>query len=274
MQSRNSFQSKDSVAGQSAWTIYPLVIADQQQHIDMSMQLLQTIQPDDAPVLYWSIAKPEGLVLGFSQKLDVLNAESLALHQIPLYHRRAGGTAVHVGPHLLSLDVILPAGHPLLLADVVESYRWFGEAWIAALRLLGIETRLVPPEEAHAHRTLLKQPETRSYELLMNRACYGSLSSYEVAVGKQKVVGLDMLRRRGGSLLQAGVVLHWNTTLLAQLLGQTAEEQQLLQTGLLERAIGLDTIAGRNVSADEVIAAFERVLPMSDDSSPQIAVLE
>ncbi len=269
MQSLNFFQSRESVSRHPTWNSYPLVIADQQQHIDMSMQLLQTIQPGDAPVLYWSIAKPEGLVLGFSQKLDVLNAESLAQQRFPLYHRRAGGTAVHVGPHLLCLDVILPAEHPLILADVVESYRWFGEAWVATLQRLGIETRLVLPEEAHERRTLLKQPEIRSYELLLNRACYGSLSSYEVAVGKRKVVGIDMLRRRVGSLLQAGIVLHWDTSVLAQLLGHTTEEQQLLQTGLLERAIGLDTIAGRSVDAGEVIAAFEQVITTSDNNMPQ-----
>lgn len=243
-----------------SWRIYPLVIANQQQHITMSEQLLNALQPGDPPILYWSLAESEGLVLGFSQKPDVLNQDALARLALPIYHRRAGGTAVHVGVHLLSLDVFLPSGHPLILADVVESYRWFGETWVAALQRLGIETRVVFPAEAHAQRALLKQPETRAYELLMNRACYGSLSSYEVVVDSRKVVGLDMLRRRVGSLLQAGVVLHWETETLAQLLGHTVEEQQLLRTGLLERAIGLDVIAGHHVAANEVIDAFERTL--------------
>lgn len=244
------------------------------------------------------MAEPEGLVLGFSQKHDILNTESLARSPLPIYHRRAGGTAVHVGPHLLDLDVVLPAGHPLILADIVESYRWFGEAWVAALRMLlqypqtdrrerenlmppltpsgvenstqtptmssgfapSIKVRTVPPEEAHTQRNLLKQPETRPYESLMQRACYGTLSSYEVVVGRRKVVGLDMIRRRAGSLLQAGVVLHWETETLAHMLGHTPHEQELLRTGLLERAIGLDIIAGRTVTPHEVITTFEQVL--------------
>jgi len=242
----------------SKWLIYPLTIADQQQHIEQSERLLGTIQPGDQPVLYWSQARPCGLVLGFSQKPETLNPGSPLL--VPIYHRRAGGTAVLVGPSLLSLDVILPAGHPLILADIVESYRWFGEAWVAALGLLDIRARVVPPKEAHAQRTLRKQPETRTYELLMNRACYGTLSPYEVVAGKRKVVGLDMIRRRVGSLLQAGVLLSWETTLLAQLLGQTEEEQQLLRTGLQERAIGLAELSGRMIEAEEVIAAFERII--------------
>jgi lipoate---protein ligase len=246
------------------WRVYPLSIADQQCHIDRSETFLRTIQPGNPPILYWSLAEPTGLVLGFSQKPDVLNAEALTHYSFPIYHRRAGGTAVLVGPHLLSLDVILPAGHPLILSDVVESYRWFGEAWVAALRELGIQTRTVPPDEAHAQRALLKQPETRSREALLQRACYGTLSSYEVVAGQCKVVGLDMIRRRVGSLLQAGVLLQWDTGMLAQLLGHTHEEQLVLREGLLERAVGLDALAGRVVGAEEVIAAFERVVVAMD----------
>lgn len=243
----------------SNWLIYPLTIADQQQHIELSEHLLSTIQPGDPAILYWSIADPAGLVLGFSQKETVINPAARAAGTLPLYHRHAGGTAVLVGPTLLSLDVILPAGHPLILADIVESYRWFGEAWRAALARLDIQTQLVTPAQAKLQREQRKQPQTRDYELLMNRACYGSLSSYEVIAGQRKVVGLDMIRRSRGSMLQAGVLLSWDTRLLAQLLGHTPEEQSLLQTGLQQRAVGLDSLAGRVIESGEVITAFEDV---------------
>jgi lipoate-protein ligase A len=246
---------------QNSWRIYPLTIADQQQHIEQSELFLSRIQPDDPPILYWSLANPSGLVLGFSQKLDVLNQAELARQRLPIYHRRAGGTAVLVGPHLLCLDVLLPGNHPLVLADIVESYRWFGAAWVAALLKLGIQTRIVLPAEARTQQALRKQPETRTYETLMNRACYGTLSPYEVVAGQRKVVGLDMIRRRAGSLLQAGVLLHWDTTTLASLLGHTEEEQELLRQGLQERAVGLDLLAGRSVGIEETISAFESVLP-------------
>jgi lipoate-protein ligase A len=242
------------------WLVYPLTIADQQQHIELGERLLKTVSPGDPAILYWSQAQPAGLVLGFSQKHDVLNPLTLADEEFPIYHRRAGGTAVLVGPTLLSLDVILPAGHPLILADIVESYRWFGEAWVAALSLLGVQTRIVPPEEAHAQRALRKQPETHEYELLMNRACYGSLSPYEVVAGQRKVVGFDMIRRHSGALLQAGVLLEWHPATLAQLLSHTSTEYELLRQGLSERAVGLDTLVGRVIDSNEVIQAFERVV--------------
>ena len=252
-----SYQTKESKR-MINWRIYPLTIADQQRHIEQSERLLSTIQSGDQPILYWSLADPTGLVLGFSQKPNLLNPRAVASLSMPIYHRRAGGTAVLVGPSLLDLDVVLPPDHPLVLADIVESYRWLGETWVATLRRLGIEeARTVSPTEAHLQRALLKQPETSAYEQLMNRACYGSLSSYEVVVGRRKVVGLCMIRRRRGILLQAGVVLHWETTQLAQLLGHTDTEQDLLATGLRERAVGLDTLLGRVITYKEIIDAFE-----------------
>ncbi len=238
----------------------PLTIAPQQYHIDLSERLLTAVSQDEPATLYWSQAEQAGLVLGFAQKQDILNPAVLAAQQLPIYHRRAGGTAVLVGPDLLSLDVVLPASHPLVLPDVVESYRWLGKVWVETLQRLGVETRTVPPQEAHAQRALLKQAETRERESILLCACFGSLSPYEVVAGQRKVVGLDMIRRRAGSLLQAGLLLHWETEPLVQLLGRTPEEQAILREGLLERAVGLDTLAGRAVTAEEVIAAFETVL--------------
>ncbi|HEX6477680.1 MAG TPA: hypothetical protein VF043_02460 [Ktedonobacteraceae bacterium] len=248
----------------SNWQVLPLIIGDQQSHIERSEQLLAAMSPGDPPTLYWSQAESVGLVLGYSQNPNVLNPlvnDGLGPFQhMPIYHRRAGGTAVLVGPDLLSLDVLLPADSPLVLADIVESYRWFGEAWVKALRSLGIETHTVSPEEAHELRGLLKQEATHEREAVLRRACYGSLSPYEVVVGQHKVVGLDMIRRRKASLLQAGVLLHWETETLAQLLGHTPEEQAILREGLLERAIGIDTLAGRVIKPQEVIGAFEEVI--------------
>src|SRR5436853_2826323 len=132
--------------------------------------------PGEPATLYWSQAEYRGLVLGFSQKQNVLNQAALITQPIPLYHRRAGGTAVLVGPGLLSLDVILPAGHPLILPDIVESYRWLGTVWVKTLGSIGVETRLVSPQEAHAQRALLKQTVTGERESILNRVCFGALS--------------------------------------------------------------------------------------------------
>lgn len=242
------------------WRVLPLTIAPQQYHIDLSEQLLRGVSPGEPATLYWSQAEFAGLVLGFSQKQSILNPAIVTTQPLPIHHRRAGGTAVLVGPGLLSLDVILPAGHPLILPDIVESYRWLGTAWVKTLVRLGVDARLVSPQEAHAQRALIKQEETNKGESILSRACFGSQSSYEVIAEKRKVVGLDMIRRRTGSLLQAGFLLKWDPEPLIEILGHTTEEQVILRKGLPERAVGLDTLLGRTTSPTEVISAFEEAL--------------
>ncbi len=243
------------------WQIIPLTIADQQVHITRSEQLLSVAAPGTLPVLYWSQARPAGLVLGFSQKETILNPAALVEEALPIYHRRAGGTAVLVGPDLLALDVVLPAEHPLLESDIVESYRWFGETWVRALQQLGIATRVVTPTEARAQRDLARQDEAREHEAVLRRACYASNSSYEVVVDQRKIVGLDMIRRRNGSLLQAGILLSWQCERLAHLLGHTATEQNLLRRELPARAVGLDELTRQPIMVQQIIQAFETSLP-------------
>ncbi len=254
MNNRDRFSRQD-------WRIIPLTLADQQQHIEQSERLLASAEPGTPPVLYWSQAERGGLVLGFSQKESLLNP--LAGRYLPIYHRRAGGTAVLVGPHLLALDIVLPAEHSLVLTDLVESYRWLGETWVRALRLLGVETRTILPAEAREQRQRARQQERVACEEVVRRACYASYSPYEVVAGERKVVGLDMIRRRNGSLLQAGVLLNWEVETLAWLLGQTPEEQALLRQELPERAVGLNELAHHAIAAREIILAFEMALSQS-----------
>ena len=242
------------------WRSIPLVVGSQDKHIEMSERLLAEIQPGMPPALYWSQAQEAGLVLGFSQQRTVLNMQAVSEEGIPLYHRHAGGTAVLVGPDLLDLDVVLPADHPLVLSDLVESYRWFGEAWVRTLASLGVATRVVSPTEAHAQRAWSRLEPQRAREAILRRACYASNSSYEVVVGERKLVGLDMIRRRNGSLLQAGLLLRWETDRLARLLGHTLDEQALLSAELPHRAIGLDRLTARTISPSEIISAFELTL--------------
>src|SRR5260221_162211 len=94
-----------------------LTISKQQYQIDMSERLLSTVSADEPPTLYWSQADPAGLVLGFSQKQDILNPAALAAQQLPIYHRRAGGAGVKVGPRLVGPGVEMPAKHPPVVPD-------------------------------------------------------------------------------------------------------------------------------------------------------------
>jgi lipoate-protein ligase A len=133
---------------------------------------------------------------------------------------------------LLALDVVLPHGHPRESPDVVEGYRWLGETLAGGLRTLGapdVELVEVPRARAAAPRP-------------SDVACFGGLSPYEVLAGGRKVVGLSQARRRNGTLLQAGVLLHLDAARLARLLGDDGLAADLAQAaaGLRELLPGID----------------------------------
>ena len=115
-----------------------------------------------------------------------------------MIRRGSGGGAVLCDPGLLEVDVALPAGHALLDADVTESYRFLGQAWVDALAALGLEGRLVTVAEARA------LPDDRRAAARV--ACYAGLSPYEVVdPDGRKLVGLCQRRRRGAALFQCSL---------------------------------------------------------------------
>ena len=69
----------------------------------------------------------------------------------PYSKRAAGGAVVLADRGLLGLDIVLPAGDPLLLTDLTQSYRWLGEAWVAALDRCGGLATAVAGESAARH---------------------------------------------------------------------------------------------------------------------------
>jgi lipoate-protein ligase A len=172
--------------------------------------------------------------------------------------RQAGGTAVFAASNVLGLDIALPPDHPLNLPDIVETYRWLGEVWIRATRALGANSRLISIDEA---RIATRKVRANSANLTL--ACFGTLSPYEVAVDRRKLVGLAQVRRRTGTLLQAGIHLRFQASTLAALLTTTRREET--EKLLHEAAIGLHEASGRNVSMLEVIQAFELSLVRSLD---------
>jgi lipoate-protein ligase A len=192
-------------------------------------------------------------VLGRSQRASVLDRAALGTANLRAYGRTSGGGAVLINRHALSLDIALPAEHPLLVRDVTLSYRWVGEVWVAALATLGIAARALPTEEA-------RELERPAPDDPLRLACYGTLSPWEVVVGARKLVGLSQVRRRAGALLPMGIHLRWEPRPLVRLLALPAPARRQLAANLRTRAVGLDELAARAVAAGEVSAAFEAAL--------------
>jgi lipoate-protein ligase A len=203
------------------------------------------------PTVWWHSTNRPTLILGAGQSLNQVNRAACEAAGVLLVKRQAGGAAVYAGPGVLGLDVALPPDHPLVLPDVVETYRWLGEVWLAALAPLGVRGRLVSVQEARAQ---VPGP----FAQFTRMACFGSLSPYEVTLGGRKLVGLAQVRRRGRALLQAGIHLGFDAHGLSSLLA--SDDPAGLAGALADAAVGLAEVAPGNLAEADVMSAFAQAL--------------
>lgn len=189
---------------------------------------------DSRPTAGWSQSQPRALVLGRSAGDPAADLDAAARLGIDVVRRRSGGGPVVWDGNLLGLDVWLPRGHRLAPDDVVESYRWLGEALAAGLSEIGAQTRVLGIDEARAGRA----GDTPA-DAAAERACFGGLSPYEVVVDARKLVGLAQVRRPTGTLLQAGIVLRFDARLLAELLVRDGADADAVAEALGRRVVGL-----------------------------------
>jgi lipoate-protein ligase A len=239
---------------ENAWRRLPDSDADMGWQLAHTEALFAGLEAGALPTLRWYAPAEPALVLGRSQgshRLDLTAAHGAG---VPVYRRTSGGGAVFVDRDALNLDVALPAGHPLADRDLTLSYRWIGEIWAEALYTLGIAAaRAIPTEEVRAIPAL---PD----DSLLRLACYGTLSPWEVVAGGRKVVGLSQIRRRPGAVYPIGVHLSFQPERLGQALVPSVDTRRKFGAAMRSAAAGLDELAGRSITAAEVVAAVERAL--------------
>jgi lipoate-protein ligase A len=236
------------------WRRLPFSDAPMGRQLALGEALLEECAASGAPALRWYVPTEPALVLGNGQKPRIVDIAACHAAGARIYRRTSGGTAVLVNAELLSLDLILPAGHALWTSDIVNAYRWVGEWWEDAIRTLGAEkARVISTEEVRAIPPLAPDDPLRL-------ACYGTLSPWEVVVGRRKLVGLCQVRRRPGALYQIGVYRRFDPKALGQLLDLNNTSRKTLATRLHNATLGLDQAAGREVAHSEVTRAVEEAL--------------
>ncbi len=235
-----------------AWRLLPFRIAPADLLLAEAQAMLAGLETDSRPLLRWYESSSDAAIIGSGQKLDQFNWQQSRAAAISVHRRASGGTLVLFQPGFLMLDVALPTGHRLHLADVSESYRWLGECWQGALARLGITTRLVSIAEARS--------DTRELDPLLRRVCFGGRSPYEVMLGERKLVGFSQIRRRSGALLQVGIYLRRALPDLAALASVDPLEQQELQARLSTRIVALEELFPTAPDPTLVIEAFQQAL--------------
>jgi lipoate-protein ligase A len=210
----------------SGWRMLPLHTAPAAEQLTLTESLWRAVAAGDAPpTLRWYTYPAPALVLGIGQSERDVDTHAARADGLAIVRRSSGGAVVFAGPELIALDVALPSDSPLPVPDVVESYRWLGEAFMVALASLTADQRftLVSPTAARADQHTQRSASVGTPQHQRSLACFGVLSPYEVALdGRRKLIGFSQIRKRGVVLYQVGAYTHFAGTRLARYLSSTA----------------------------------------------------
>ncbi|CAN5335641.1 hypothetical protein BH20ACT9_BH20ACT9_09930 [soil metagenome] len=204
------------------------------------------------PTLRWYRSTAPAIVVGRAQRVDAAQADGPVL-----VARHSGGGAVLMDAGLLSLDVLLPAGDPLLAGDVGAVFVRVGAAWAAALTGLGVPAVRVHDGPSTAHR--LGDERQR----LLASVCYATLGRGEVLAGGRKLVGLAQRRRRPGALVQCGLLRRWRPKPLLAGLGFPPDDAEVAA-----HAVGLDELVDPPLPDGTVQAAVEAAMQAMATQEP------
>lgn len=226
-----------------AWNVVGVEHGEAPALLSGGLALLEALAEHPVPTLRWYRARQPALVLGRGQG----DIEVRARDGLSVVTRHSGGGAVLLDPDVLSLDVLLPAGHHWLSdADLGHVFVRVGRVWAEALEWLGVPDVTLYDGPATARRR--GSPRER----LLAAVCYATLGRGEVLSGGRKIVGLSQRRRRQGALVQCGLLQRWSPAPLLSALGADPRDPEILQA-----AVGLHDVLAAGVSEDRVRSVVE-----------------
>lgn len=182
------------------------------------------------PALWWFEVERPAVVLGSTQRFDVVDGEAAVAAGVEVAKRRSGGGAVFLDPgDALWIDVLLPATDRRWEADVGRSFRWLGEAWTRVVHELGLTG-------AVAHDGPLRRGPWSDL------VCFAGLGPGEVTVDGRKVVGISQRRTRAGARFQCALLLGWDPAPMLDVLALAPAERAQAAADLAEVAVGVGPV--------------------------------
>ncbi|MEW6472115.1 MAG: hypothetical protein AB1679_07585 [Actinomycetota bacterium] len=185
-------------------------------------------------VVVYDVARPV-LVLGSSQRDDVVDWRRAEQRGVEVVRRRSGGSAVLVEPGAaVWVDVTIPPADPLWEHDVGRAFHWLGAVWTEVLSSAGIGCRWYDGP--------MRKPPWSAW------VCFAGLGPGEVTIDGRKAVGLSQRRTREGVLFQCCAARRWEPERLLDLLALDDDERARAAAELVGVATGvgpdIDLVAG------------------------------
>jgi lipoate-protein ligase A len=186
------------------------------------------------------------LVLGSTQRLEIVDAGVVETLGVQLVRRRSGGGAVYVdADDPLWFDVWIPADDELFDLDVRLATQWVGEWWRDALG----------SPDASVHRGAAE------CSAISKEACFGGVGPGEITVAGRKLVGIAQWRCRQGALFQVASYRQWSSQPLVSLLAADEDRQMDMARDLSSRVIGWAEVLGPAVEPAELLERLVAALP-------------
>jgi lipoate-protein ligase A len=178
-------------------------------------------------IVVYDVTRPT-LVLGSSQKDDVVDWERVRARGAEVVYRRSGGSSVLVEPGSARwVDVTIPGDDPLWDRDVGRAFHWLGAAWAEVLTAAGLPARW--------HDGAMRPTPWSAW------VCFAGLGPGEVTVDGHKVVGLSQRRTREAVLFQCCAAITWEPERLLDLLALDEADRARGAVELADVAIGTGT---------------------------------
>jgi lipoate-protein ligase A len=140
------------------------------------------------------------VVLGSTQRDDIVDDAFVAAHHLEVARRRSGGGAVLVDSSVVWVDFAIERDDSLWDDDIARSMQWLGRLWSRALAGIGVLGRVHdgPPVVSTLARTL----------------CFCGVGHGEVVVDGRKAVGISQRRTRDGARFQTMLHTRRDDTLI------------------------------------------------------------
>jgi lipoate-protein ligase A len=189
-----------------------------------AMSLPDPVEPE---IWLHEITAP-ALVLGSTQRDDVVDLAECERGGIDVVRRRSGGGAVLLVPgEVVWVDIVLPAGGAGWADDVHRPMIWLGEHLAAAFTSVGVSGT-----DVHDGAMI----STAASRLV----CFDGLGPGELTLDGAKLVGISQRRTRVAARLQVCWYTRYDPAVLPRLLRAEVEVGHLRPVATVSRSVALD----------------------------------